>query len=202
MQKKLSFALGLFFVVVNAGQAVPIPTNDTYYSGAMKMTNEKAAPANWRRDLAADTQEACRTIHRSLYLVENKMAKLKLAYVHGYNFAVLFKNPEFYHKALARRYAACTKGGVPFYKYGRCGTQQETLAFVKVTLGFVHSTINLCDEYFARNSGARRDVAVHEFGRLENIGDDPNATTNNIYIWDAITSAMGEAKNFAEMAKP
>ncbi len=200
MRGNLGFALGLAWCT--ASMAVPRPTNDTFYSGAMKMSNEAAAPISWRRDLSSDSQEACRVIHRSLYLIENQMARLKNEFKYGQNFKVLFANEGFYRKALRRRFAACTKSGVSFYKHGRCGTQQETVAFVNVTLGFVHSTINLCDEFFASSSAQRRDVVVHEFGRLEDIGDDPGANTNNIFIWDALNSRMGDSKSFEDLVKP
>lgn len=192
----------VFFFNSLASAATPLPTNDTFYPAVMRMTNESAAAINWRRDLATDTQEACRTIHRSLYLVENRLDRLKAEFKNGMNFTVLFKNEAFYRKALTRRYRACLKTGVPFYKYGRCGTQQETVAFVKVTLGWVHSTVNLCDEYFATSVDQRRGTLVHEFGRLENIGDDTNYTTNNIFVWDAITSRMGDRHLFETLAKP
>lgn len=196
------WSIGFLFWSSVVLAATPLPTSDTFYPAPLRMTNENAAPVGWRRDLVTDTQEACRAIHRSLYLIENRMARIKAEYKFGANFPVLYKHEAFYRKALTRRYEACRKTGVTFYKVGRCGTQQETLAFVRVTLGFVHSTVNLCDEYFSAPVQQRRDVLVHEFGRLENIGDDEKYTTNNIFVWDAITGRLSDNQVFENLVKP
>jgi hypothetical protein len=196
------WGISIVFFGASLLAAVPKPTNDTFYPSKMTMTNGSSAPAAYRKDLAVDTQEACRTVHRALYLIENHMPQIKAYFKDGINFKVLFANETFYRKHLTARYQACTRTGVPFYRYGRCGTQQETLAFVRVTLGWVHSTINLCDEFFAASSWERQSVLVHEFGRLEDIGDDSNFSTNNIYVWDAITSKLADAKTFDALSKP
>lgn len=159
-------------------------------------------PAAWGKDVAVDTQIACRNVHRALFLIESRYDKVQAMFEKGMNFKVLFANRAHYAKVLRNRYRACTKTGVPIYRYGLCGTDRETLAFVRVTLGFVHSTINLCDEYFSAPSRERQSVMVHEFGRLEDIGDSPNKDTNNIYVWDSIVGRLSDDLSYHELAKP
>jgi len=193
-------ALLLMVVVTCAFGAVPEPLDTTVYGGQMALSGD--APAGWTRDLKEDTQVACRNIHRALYLIENRYARFPMYFGKGINFAVLYKHKEFYVKTLESRYRACTKTGVKLYRYGRCNTEQHTLAFVRVTLGFVHSTINLCDEFFDQSADKRRDTLVHEFGRLEDIGDATDRGRNNIYVWDAIVGRLADDRAFHELKKP
>ena len=72
---------------------------------------------------------------------------------------------------------------------------------MKVTFGFVHTTINICDEYFADTADTRVGTLVHEYGRLENIADSANFDTNNIYVWDAIVGRLGEARTFTDLGE-
>ncbi len=198
----MRFILGLFLLWGGAAFAgVPEPTSVTFYPGKMPLTGS-GFPAAWAEDVRMDTQIACRNVHRALYLIENRYPRIQKEFEKGINFKVLFKNRAHYTKLLQRRYHACTKGGVSLYRYGRCNTPQQTLAFVRVTLGFVHSTINLCDEYFKAAATERTWVLVHEFGRLENIGDSPDFDTDAINVWEAIVGRLSEDRNYYALLKP
>jgi len=197
----MRLVISLFLVASSAFAAVPEPTAATFYPGKMPLTGS-GFPAAWAKDVGVDTQAACRNIHRALYLIETRFDKIREVFTVGINFKVLFANRAHYASLLARRYQACTRTGVSLYRYGRCGTERETLAFVRVTLGFVHSTINLCDEYFKAPVHERQSVMVHEFGRLENIGDSPNKDTNSIYVWDAIVGRLSDDLSYYALLKP
>lgn len=192
-------ALG--FLAWTASAAAPFPTANFAYSGKVQISNQQHQNASTINALRGETQQACRVAHRSLYAIESYFPQVKqLIGSKGVNFPVLYANQEFYRKRLEKRLQACTGGQIKLNLVGRCGTAQGTVAFVKVTFGFVGSTIHLCDEFF--QSGTDRvGVLVHEFGRLENIGDSPNFDTNNIYVWDAITSRLAEPSTFDELGK-
>ncbi len=192
--------ISLFLLGSSAFAAVPEPTAATFYGGKMPLTGS-GYPAAWASDVAIDAQVSCKNIHRALYLTESRYDKIRGMFAKGSNFKVLFANRAHYTKRLTSRYKACTQTGVSLYRYGRCNTEQQTLAFVRVTLGFVHSTINLCDEYFKAPAGERQSVMVHEFGRLENIGDSANIDPNNIYVWDAIVGRLSEDINYYALLK-
>ncbi len=192
------FALALLARTVNA--TVPFPADNFPYFGKIQISNEQIQSATNVEDLRKEAGQACRFIHRSLFAVESYFPEIKeLIGTKGVNFPVLFNNREFYRSRLAHRYLACASGKIKFNLHGRCGTEQETVAFVKVTLGFVGSTIHICDEYFADSTANRIATLVDEYGRLENIGDSPHFTTNNIYVWGSILGRLGDSITFNEL---
>lgn len=115
----------------------------------------------------------------------------------GVNFPVLYKNRAFYSEAIRHRLTACVRGKIRLYLYGRCGTDEETLAFVRTPFGIVLPTIYICDEYFEQQDPSNRILTlVHEFGRLEGIGDSEAFDTNNIRVWDMIMDRLTNSRDF------
>jgi hypothetical protein len=181
---------------------VPYPASNFPYFGKIEVTNTQVQNATNVEALRTEAAQACRITHRALFALQNYFTEVReLIGANGANFPVLYKNARFYEKHLTNRYQACTGGKIRLRLHGRCGTERETVAFVKVTLGFVHSTINICDEYFADTTETRVGTLVHEYGRLENIGDSTSFDTNNIYVWDAIVGRLGDARTFAELSE-
>jgi hypothetical protein len=194
--------LALALLTVTAQAATPFPAANFPYFGKFELTNTKVQSASNVEALRTEALEACRVTHRALFAIENYYPEIQEYFgTMGANFPVLYKNREFYRSRLANRYKACTAGKVKIRLHGRCGTEQGTVAFVKVTLGFVHSTINICDEYFADSTDTRVGTLFHEYGRLEDIGDSPNFDTNNIYVWDRTAGRLGEADTFQKLAE-
>lgn len=198
------YRIGLLALVLGAATSwgtVPFPAANFPYFGKVEISNAKVQNATNVEALRLEAAQACRVTHRALFAIESYYPEIEeLIGKNGANFPVLFKNREFYRKHLAKRYQACTAGKIKFRLHGRCGTDRETVAFVKVTFGFVHSTINICDEYFADTADTRVGTLVHEYGRLENIADSAKFDTNNIYVWDAIVGRLGDPKTFTELS--
>ncbi len=162
----------------------------------------RACSAARSQILAQDSDGACTRMRRSLHLMEKYPHEILKHFKTGMNFAVYFKNEKFYKDRIRRRLNACNTGKIDLKCVGRCGTDQETLAYVLVTFGFVHSTINICDEYFEDHDSTRVGTLSHEYGRLESIGDSPNLDTNNIYVWDAITRALSNDYTYEVITNP
>ncbi len=168
--------------------ATPFPTTNFKY-GTLVYISNLSGNENLKEVLLSDTYYACRTIHRALYAIENYYEKIVGFYPNGVNFSVLFSNYNFYHKRLTSRFNICINGNIYLKLAGSggfCNSENGTDAYVKITLGFIHNTINICDLYFTADDSRRISVLTHEFGRLEGIGDSQNFDTNNIYVWDNI----------------
>lgn len=143
--------------------------------------------------LREDVQAACGAVHRALYVLENhaeaaidRMGRLGAVSRHLQE----ARNREFYVQRLRGRYAACAGGTVPLRLVGRCGTEQGTLAYVRTPFGVPLRTIHVCDEYFDQGAQARRRTLVHEFGRLEGIGDAESPSNDSIYTWDRVVDEL------------
>jgi hypothetical protein len=156
--------------------------------------------------LNTDTAAACKKMRRALYVMEKFPDRIKQVIGEsGPNISVYFKNPEFYKTRLRNRVRACDKGPIPLScagSWGRCWTSRETVAYVLVTFGYVHSTINVCNTYFSDPPDVRAATLAHEFGRLENIGDSPEFDTNSIYVWDRIVGGLSEDYNYEPLTAP
>lgn len=199
---KLALALGLGLAASTVwGAGAPFPAANFPYFGKVQLTRPHVQSATNVAELKKEAADACRVTHRALYAVENYFDEIReLIGSKGVNFPILYNNREFYRRRLANRFNQCTTGTIRLNLHGRCATEQGTLAFVKVTFGFVSSTINICDEYFTGQKAARVETLVHEYGRLENIGDSPNFDTNNIYVWDAIVGRLAEDRTFQDLS--
>lgn len=193
--------LSLVLGAVSGFATVPFPAANFPYFGKIEIANQKVQSATNVEALKQEAIQACRLTHRALFAIESYYPEIQeMMGSMGANFPVLYKNRDFYRKHLANRYQACTAGKILFRMHGRCATERDTVAFVKVTLGFVHSTINICDEYFTDSADARAGTLLHEYGRLENIADSTKFDTNNIYVWDAITGRLGDTRTFTDLS--
>lgn len=149
-----------------------------------------ACTAEQKRVLTKDAENACDRVRRALHAMQNYDAEIEASFKPGLNMGVYLANRAFYQKRLRNRLRVCNTGTLSLRCVGTCGTKQETDAYVKVTFGYVHQTINICDEFFKLPEGGRETTMAHEFGRLENIGDAEGLETNNIYVWDAILDGL------------
>lgn len=195
---------GFWALVLTASSAmatVPFPANNFPYFGKIQVSNSHVQNSKNVTALRDEATQACRVTHRALFAIENYWEEIREAFgTNGPNFSVLYNNKALYRRKLSNRYGACTGGQIKLNLHGRCGTDRETVAFVKVTFGFVGTTIHICDEYFPMSQDARVSTLVHEYGRLENIGDSPNFDTNNIYVWDNTIGRLGELRTFQDLA--
>ncbi len=194
---------GFWALVLSASAfaTVPFPANNFPYYGKIKVSNSHVQNASSVTALRDEATQACRITHRALFAVENYYAEIREMFPGtGANFPVLHKNKEFYRRKLSNRYAACTNGSIKLNLHGRCGTERETVAFVNVWFGIVGTTINICDEYFAQSADQRVSTLLHEYGRLEDIGDSPKFDTNNIYVWDNVIGRIGDQRTFQDLA--
>jgi hypothetical protein len=162
--------------------------------------------AKQKKVLNADTAAACQKVRRALYVMEKFPERIEPYFGRsGANFSVYLKNPGFYKARLRRRVKACDQGPIPLScagSWGRCATDRETVAYVLITFGVVHDTINVCNTYFSDPDWERANTLTHEFGRLENIGDSQNFDTNNIYVWDRIVDGLSDPTNYSVLTAP
>jgi hypothetical protein len=169
-------------------------------SPAVEISFSSCGPAQ-RWALQRDADGACKCIHRAYYALTHFQKEIPQYFGKGPNFGVFFENPEFYFQHLGKRYAQCTDGRVSLKCVGPCRSENERLAYVRVFLGHVSSTINVCDELFRTPSQQQIETVSHEYGRLEGIGDAPGMETDNIDVWDRIISRLCDDKAFADLKK-
>ena len=156
------------------------------------------APASVKSLLDAN-EAACFCSNRALYAMKNYQKEIRDMFKAGMNFAVFFKHPEFYLQHIGNRFNQCNKGKINYRNVGRCGTEQGTLAYVTVSHGVAGTLVHLCDEFYESHQQA--SVVQHEFGRLENIGDSPDFTTDNIFVWDALIDHLCDETTYRTLEK-
>ncbi len=167
-------------------------------------TSTSACDAHKKQVLTKDVTAACDRVRRALHIARTYDKELEVMYQKGTNMRVYLKNKVFYQKRLANRLKACDKGTVALRCVGTCGTSRETVAYVNTTLGYVHQTINVCNEFFSGLEDIRERDIAHEFGRLEGIGDADDMVTDNIFVWDAVLTQLSSPLTLLtikEMAK-
>lgn len=149
-----------------------------------------------------ETRDACNRLRRALYLVDNYQEELNAEFANSIWLKVYFQNRAFYDTRLRRRVKACDQHRIDYKCVGLCATASERVAYVLTTLGFVHSTINLCDEHFQSSPPFRLTTLIHEFGRLEGIGDSGAWDTDDIHVWDGIFSTLGDPSTYQHLVRP
>ncbi|MBY0369785.1 hypothetical protein K2X33_03800, partial [bacterium] len=145
---------------------------------------------------ATDTAAACTVMRRALYLIDHHTHHLKQLFSKSIALSEYFKNEAFYQDRLRRRVKACNDNRINLHCVGLCATKSERVAYVLETLGFMHTTINLCDEFFSSDPHYRISTMVHEFGRLEGINRDEGWNTSDIFLWDGIFRTLGDLQNY------
>lgn len=188
--------------------AVEQPGPKPHYKGRIQINNWARRPASDLVQVREYAQGACLRMHRALYASTHLWPQIwkNVSSTKSINMSVLYRNRAFYQKRWKKRLSACQSGRIKLRTAGTrgyCRSDNGTEAYVKVTFGFVHSTINLCDLYFrGGNKSSRIETMAHEFGRLEDIGDSPDFDTNNIYVWDAITRWLSQDRNWKRLVAP
>lgn len=178
---------------------VPYPTKGYQYGATIYFYGGDRVSESATQTLATDVYYACRSIHTATYAIENFWREIFEYFgTTGANFSVLYQNYEFYHERFLSRYHTCYGGSIKLNLVGDCPTERGTLAYVKTTFGIVHSTINICGQYFSCSESERRHTLVHEFGRLEGIGDSEEFDTDNIYVWDGVVGRLNESLSTLE----
>ncbi len=166
-----------------------------------------ACTAQQKRTVEADVRQACAVVKRSLYVLENYEGYLRKNFVYSLAFKTYFGNQSFYKTLLKKRIKACEQGKISYQcvadNSGNCDSENETDAYVlhyKPLIGWYTvpgNVIHYCDRYFASNSMRRLDDTVHEFGRLEGIGDAETGT-DDIYMWDGIVNRTGMEPGYSQ----
>jgi hypothetical protein len=183
------------FVVLSLVSAAAFADPVVDYSGSLCRDGGRDST------LQSTANASCVCIDRALDLLANHRAAVEKEYANGINFKVFFASPDFYLTRLRNRQAQCDGGSIKFHCVGMCNQADGELAYVRVILGWVWPTVNVCDEFFQLGASQQVDTITHEMGRLENIGDSPNFDTDNIYVWDDIVGHLCDEATYQRLSK-
>lgn len=150
----------------------------------------KGCTASQESQLRKVVADSCSCMHKAADAARNHRKEIHSTFEKGVNFRVFGKSPDFYTTRFENRSQACLRSSLKFKCVGECNTAREREAYVWTPFGFVGSTIYLCDEFFPSERRHQEFVMLHEFGRLEDVGDDEELVTNNIAVWDRIVGGL------------